>query len=137
MQLRFAIAQNAPNGLTPVTFGNTPVGQSISDLCANSLAFTTENGNVNVLAPTAAGVEISGRVTTPDGRGPANVTVSTTDASGVVKAARTSSFGYYSFEGVEAGSSVVLNVESRRYRFAPRIVQVIDTLTDVDFQGQE
>jgi hypothetical protein len=30
-----------------------------------------------------------------------------------------------------------MSVESRRYRFAPRIIQVIDTLTDFDFVGQE
>ena len=101
------------------------------------------NGGVNggwgleLLSTTAAGVEVSGRVTTPDGRGLRNAVVSMVDSQGVVRTATTSSFGYYSFDGVEAGSSVVMNVQSRRYRFAPRIVQVIDTLTDVDFTGQE
>ncbi|MEQ1643322.1 MAG: reprolysin-like metallopeptidase [Pyrinomonadaceae bacterium] len=101
------------------------------------------NGGVNggwgleLLASTAAGVEVSGRVTTPDGRGLRNAIVSMVDNQGVVRTATTSSFGYYSFDGIEAGSSVVMSVESRRYRFAPRIIQVIDTLTDVDFQGQE
>ncbi|MBK6724250.1 MAG: carboxypeptidase regulatory-like domain-containing protein [Acidobacteria bacterium] len=86
---------------------------------------------------TAAGVEVSGRVTTPDGRGLRNATVQMVDSQGVVRTATTSSFGYYSFDGIEAGSSIVMSVESRRYRFAPRIIQVIDTLTDVDFVGQE
>ena len=92
---------------------------------------------LELLPATAAGVEISGRVTTPDGRGLRNATVSMVDSQGVVRTATTSSFGYYSFDGIEAGSSIVMSVESRRYRFAPRIIQVIDTLTDVDFQGQE
>ncbi len=101
------------------------------------------NGGVNggwgieLLQATAAGVEVSGRVTTPDGRGLRNATVQMVDSQGVVRTATTSSFGYYSFDGIEAGSSIVMSVESRRYRFAPRIIQVIDTLSDVDFQGQE
>jgi len=92
---------------------------------------------LELLPATAAGVEISGRVTTPDGRGLRNATVSMVDSQGVVRTATTSSFGYYSFDGIEAGSSIVMSVESRRYRFAPRIIQVIDTLTQVDFICQE
>ena len=92
---------------------------------------------LELLAATATGVEISGRVTTPDGSGLRNAIVSMVDSQGVVRTATTSSFGYYSFDSIEAGSNIVLSVQSRRYRFAPRIIQVVDTLTDVDFVGQE
>jgi Carboxypeptidase regulatory-like domain len=101
------------------------------------------NGGVNggwgleLLPSTAAGVEISGRVTAPDGRGLRNAIVQMVDSQGVLRTATTSSFGYYSFDGVEAGSNIVMSVQSRRYRFSPRIVQVVDNLRDVDFQGQE
>jgi uncharacterized repeat protein (TIGR01451 family) len=86
---------------------------------------------------TAAGVEVSGRVLTSDGRGLRNAVVSMTDPNGVVRTAVTSSFGYYRFDNVEPGTSYVMGVNSRNYRFTPRIVYVTDTLTDVDFIGAE
>jgi hypothetical protein len=92
---------------------------------------------LELLPATAAGVEVSGRVTTPDGRGLRNAIVSMVDSQGIVRTATTSSFGYYSFEEVEVGQSFVVSVNSRRYRFAPRVIQVFDTLADVDFVGQE
>jgi hypothetical protein len=87
--------------------------------------------------PTSAGVDVSGRVMTPDGRGLRNATVTMTDLHGNVRTAVTSSFGYYRFEGVPVGDSYVMAVNSRLYRFTPRVVQVTDTLTDVDFIGLE
>lgn len=95
------------------------------------------DGLTLALCTTAAAVDISGRVLTPDNRGLRNAVVSMVDSAGVVRTATTSSFGYYSFEGVDAGHAYVMGVSSRRYRFAPRVVQVFDTLTDVDFVGLE
>ena len=86
---------------------------------------------------TAAGVEVSGRVITPDGRGLRNAVVSMTDGSGVTRTATTSTFGYYQFNDVSVGETFVMSVASRRYRFSPRTVQVLDSLADVDFIGQE
>ena len=92
---------------------------------------------IELLPPTAAGVEVSGRVMTPDGRGLRNATVTMTDEQGVTRTAVTSSFGYYRFEGVPVGDSFVMSVNSRSYRFKPRIVNVLDNMTDVDFVGLE
>lgn len=95
------------------------------------------DGLTLALCTTAAAVDISGRVLTPDGLGLRNAVVSMVDSTGVVRTATTSSFGYYSFEGVDAGQAYVVGVSSRRYRFAPRVVQAFDTMTDVDFVGLE
>ena len=86
---------------------------------------------------TAAGVEISGRVLTPDGRGLRNALVTITDAAGNRSTVTTGSFGYYQFSDVESGNSVVISVSSKRYRFASRVVQVVNTLSDVDFVATE
>ncbi len=64
-------------------------------------------------------------------------TVTITDNAGVTRTVTTSSFGYYQFEDVEAGDSYVVAVASRRFRFAPRVLQVVDNLSDLDFVGQE
>jgi len=81
--------------------------------------------------------ELSGRVTTPDGRGLRNATVTITDSKGNRRSAATGSFGNYRFEDVKGGESYVVAVTSQRYRFTSRVVNVADSLMDVDFVGQE
>jgi hypothetical protein len=92
---------------------------------------------IELLPSTASGVEVSGRVTTPDGRGLRNAVVTMTDSQGQRRTVTTGSFGYYRFEDVEAGSSVVIGVASNRYRFATRLVQVVDTVSDLDLVALE
>ncbi len=80
---------------------------------------------------------VSGRVTTPDGRGLRNATVVVTDSQGVRRTATTSSFGVYSVDNVVIGEAFIFGVLSKRYRFAPRNLQVNDDLANVDFVGLE
>jgi hypothetical protein len=93
--------------------------------------------DVACTSPSAAGVSISGRVLTPDGRGLRNARVVITDSQGVARTVTTSSFGFYQFDDVESGGNYVIGVVSKQYRFASRAIQVNDTLTDVDFVGLE
>ena len=88
------------------------------------------------LAPTAAAVSISGRVLTPEGRGLMNARVILTDSNGNVRSAATSAFGYFRLADVEAGTTVVLSVSSKRYSFAPQVVSVTEDLTGINFTGQ-
>ncbi|MFZ1701483.1 MAG: Calx-beta domain-containing protein [Pyrinomonadaceae bacterium] len=136
VQLTFHILPAYTAGTTPLTLGGTPTPQSISDASANSLTFTNENGLVSK-CPTAAGVMVSGRVTTASGSGLRGASVIITDGNGVQRTATTSTFGYYQFDDIAAGETYVIGVTSRRYRFAPRTLQVLDTMADVDFVGQE
>jgi|SRR5688572_22016727 len=85
------------------------------------------------LSPTAAGVSISGRVLAPSGAGLTNATVHLTGQSGETLVARTSSFGYYQFDDVEVGQTVIISVSSKRYIYAPRTLSLQDSVTDVDF----
>jgi Tol biopolymer transport system component len=87
--------------------------------------------------PLSSNVLLSGRVTTPDGRGLRNAVVAITDSLGVTKTVTSSSFGYYAFDDVRRGESYVVAIMSRRYHFAARTIQVNDDLVDVDFVGQE
>jgi hypothetical protein len=90
------------------------------------------------LAPSAALVTLSGRVTTADGRGIRNVRVSMTDQGGNTRYTLTSSFGYYLFEDIEAGQTLVISVSAKRYRFLTptRIITVNEGLADVDFTAE-
>jgi hypothetical protein len=87
------------------------------------------------IAPTAAHASVSGRVVSPNGLGLRNVQVSMLFADGTVRTAFTGSFGYYIFDEVPAGRTVILSVNSRRYNFpAPtRTVFVNEDIADVDF----
>ncbi len=93
---------------------------------------------ISGLAPTAAGVSVSGRVTTAEGRGINSARVSLTDQSGNVRTALTNSFGYYRFDAVDAGQTVVLSVTSKRYIFgdSTRVLSVQDELADIDFTAE-
>lgn len=88
------------------------------------------------LAPTAASVEVSGRVVTPDGRGVRGARVSISDQAGALRTALTGSFGYYRFDDVTAGRNYVVSASAKGYNFPPRAVTVLDAMTDVDFVGE-
>ena len=96
---------------------------------------TDQNGRITI--PAAAGVTVSGRVTTPDGVGLRNATVTIVDRNGLARAVTTSSFGYYSFDSVAAGESYTIGVASRAYRFASRTVETSSSLTNIDFVGSD
>jgi len=83
------------------------------------------------------GYEVSGRVTTPDGRALRNAIVAITDSLGVRRTILTNSFGFYSFSGVETDKTYAITVSSRRYRFSARTAEVIANLANFDFIGLE
>ncbi len=100
---------------------------------------TDADGNTSEFSPlavtTAAGVEVSGRVLTSDGRGIGRAVLSLRGPNGVARTVISAKSGRYKFDDVDAGSSYVLTVESRRYRFDPPslVVNVQDSVTNANF----
>ena len=90
---------------------------------------------VNVpLSPTAADVSIAGRIL----RGKSAVsraTVSLTDSSGIVRTVKSNPFGYFRFNGIRAGETVIMQVTAKGYTFAPQVVMLTDDLTEFDFHA--
>lgn len=84
----------------------------------------------------AAGYTVSGRVITSDGRGLRNAVVSITEGP-AKRTVTTSSFGFYSFDAVDTNKTYTLTVMSKRYRFSPRSVEVLENLADINFVGLE
>jgi hypothetical protein len=83
-------------------------------------------------APTAASVSVAGRVL--DGNAPiAKATVTLTDNTGLTRTALTNPFGYYKFEDVAAGQTVVLNASARGRQFAQQAVTVNENVENLDF----
>jgi len=88
------------------------------------------------LQSTAAGVSLSGRVMTAEGAGIRNARVVVTGNSlPEARIATTGSFGYFSFDGLTAGETYVVTVNSQRYTFQvpSRVYTLVDNITDADF----
>lgn len=94
---------------------------------------------IQFLLPTAAPVSVSGRVLTASGAGIRNARVTLT-GGGLSEplVTFTGTFGFYSFEGLEAGGTYVVTVEPRRYVIAQpvRVVTVVDDIVGLDFIAQ-
>ena len=113
----------------------------LTEVNKNALAPTVSDQGAAIffvndsLAPTAAGVSVSGRVLTPSGAGLTNAVVYLTTQNGESIQTRTTSFGYFSFEDIEAGQTVVVSIGSKRFTFTPQIVAVSDNVSDLEFTG--
>lgn len=108
----------------PLTVVN-PDGQSV-----------TTNNAVCVYIPTAASTNLSGRVTTKDGRGIGGVVITLQSAaSGQAFSVRTNSFGYYNFNEIAAGQSYVVSANAKGYSFpnASQVVNLTGDNTSVNF----
>lgn len=119
-----------------ITTGNVPgpppANGSYATFITNSnLAQCSNNG---VSAETnRASVSISGRVLTNSGRGVANASVHLTDSQGNMRSARTNPFGYYRLKDVSVGQNVTVTVASKRYQFAPKILNLNEEMNGVNF----
>lgn len=91
---------------------------------------------IGALTPSAALVNIGGRVVSQDGTGVPGAQVTMVNQAGAARIARTSPFGYYRFENVEAGQTYFISASAKRYRFPVRVVNVGEDLADLDFMAQ-
>lgn len=95
-----------------------------------------DNFSLRAVAPSAAAVNVSGRVRTAGGLPIRNalLTVIGGDLSGPVTVA-TGSFGLFSFNNLRAGQTYVVTVKAGRHSFAEpvRTVVPMDNVDDLDF----
>jgi CSLREA domain-containing protein len=96
-----------------------------------------EKGGAERLAPTAAGSLLKGRLLTSNGRGLSNSLVMLTNTrTGEVKSARSSGFGYFTFEDLPTGDLYILEVPSKRFRFNQQSFTLNGDLTDLVLTAQ-
>jgi hypothetical protein len=131
----------APGAIVAVSGTPTMAGNySFAVTASNGVNSVTTNYSLAIASSsTAAGVSISGRVFTPDGRGLMNAFVVMRDPSGngSARTTRTTAFGYYRFDEVQAGQTCIFTVVSKRYQFTPRIVSIFEELTDLNFTATQ
>ncbi|MGI8639175.1 MAG: choice-of-anchor Q domain-containing protein [Pyrinomonadaceae bacterium] len=128
-----SLASNGTISGTPTQTGTFTftVKAADADTMAGAQQYT-----IQITAPTAASVSVSGRVLTPTGRGLSNAFVVLTDMNGDARTTRTSSFGYYRFDDVAAGETYIMSVRSKRFSFVPRVVTVTEELNDLNFTAE-
>jgi CSLREA domain-containing protein len=131
--IRFNVAIGAV-GLVNLTFSDSPVVREVSDINSNVLASNFTGGTVTISAPTAAGVNVGGRVVGDTGFGVPGAVVTVTDSLGNSRSTLTNPFGYYRFGNVRIGEFYVFTVTSKRFSFEPRTVFVVDELYEVNFE---
>jgi hypothetical protein len=122
----------------PATLNNQPQVQFrliMADAAGQDEWVGINNITIGRLAPTAAGVNVGGRLITNDGRGISGATVTLTDASGASRVARSDAFGYYRFEDVAAGETYVLNARGKRFSFSQptQVFYVAEDALNIDF----
>ena len=113
-----------------------PLGRYLTATATDAAGNTSEfTAAAEVLEPSAAPVSISGRVVSATGRGIGGAVMALTSKNGIVVTARTSTFGYFRFDELEAGRTYILTVEARLYSFArpSAIVTATDSVTDIAF----
>lgn len=106
--------------------GNVGAGNNLTD---------SDTVNLNVLAPTAATVNIGGRVSDSGGRGLPMTIVMLTGQDGQTRTTITNGFGYYDFGDIPAGGSYAVSVSAKRYTFSNpvKLVNANNTISDLDF----
>lgn len=87
--------------------------------------------------PTAAAVNIAGRILTSDGRGVGRAQVTLANADGTTRIVTSNSFGYYHFDAVQSGQTAVISVFAKRYTFGTQVVSISNELTDFNFIAQQ
>lgn len=92
--------------------------------------------SLQILAPTAATVLVSGRVFNPYGRSLKNARVQLTDSNGISRTVMTGQFGYFRFVDVVAGETYVVTVFSKQYRYSPRVISINEDITDLVFSPE-
>jgi len=69
-------------------------------------------------------------------RGLARATVYLTDQNGSTRTARTNPFGYYQFEDIEVGQTLIVNVFHKQYQFDPQVVSLNEAMENLNFTPQ-
>ncbi len=111
----------------------TDPGWRVDTISLNGAAFVT-NFTCQLAPPP---VSISGRVLTPTGLALRNAVVTLTDAHSVQRRVTTGSFGLFSFDQIQIGQAYTVSVGSKRYRFAPQVLNITGNVTNLDLTGLE
>jgi hypothetical protein len=111
---------------------NIGAGSFLQSFTADATGTFASDPPPTYTPPTAAAVVISGRVLSEGSSGLRGANVTLIEANGTPHYTTTGTFGNYEFPGIEAGQTVVISVNSKRYRYTSRIINLRDSIADFD-----
>lgn len=88
---------------------------------------------VTSLTTSAANISVAGRVLSANGRYASGALIFYVDETGQTRYAVANPFGYFRFKNVKTGEPFIFRVNSKRFRFAPRIVSVNENFGTLNF----
>ena len=114
------------------------VGEAIAGTVSTATPFSLRSGFQTAAAgaPTAGSVSVGGRVLTTGGGGLTNALVTLTDSSGASRTILTRKSGAFRFDEVNAGETYIISVNSKRYRFQPQVLSVLEDMMNLIFTAQ-
>lgn len=116
------------------------MGEPVAGIASSASPYSVRGGFffVQSLAPTAAGVTASGRVTTAAGKGIRNIVVTMTDSSGATRTTLSGSSGIFTFEDVPAGETYIFSASGKRFTFnqPSQVYSITEEVTNIVFIGE-
>ena len=126
-------------------FVTNPSGSPTGSFAVISITTGTSGANDHTfdiglfLAPSAAPVSVSGRVSTAMGAGIRGAVVKLTESDGTAHFATTGTFGTFHFKGIPSGQYVLVDVSSRRFTFTvpTQGISLEDNVAGIDFVSDQ
>lgn len=116
------------------------IGQNAAGTTQQNSPFKFQPGfwTAQTFAPTAASVNLGGRIKLSNGRGIRNARVTLTMPDGTTRTVLSGAFGYYRFADVEAGATYILTATAKRFVFSvpTQVISLMEDRDDVDFIGE-
>ncbi len=134
------VGESLPNGLILAANGNitgmattiAPFTFTVKATDADGMA-GVQKVSMDVFAPTAASVVVSGKVLAANGRSISKATVSLVDSSGNTRTTLTNQFGAYRFTDVAVGEVYTFSVSAKQYSFVPQVILVNEEMYELNF----
>lgn len=133
--MEFDITPPGPASTT-ISFSDDIVAREVVNGSANVVATTFQSSEISLLSPTSAGIEVTGRVLTSQGRAVPNASVSTVAPDGSVIKVQSSSLGYYRITGLVAGRYYILTARKKGLDFNPRGLDMNNNISGFDLIAQ-
>ncbi|HLM61565.1 MAG TPA: carboxypeptidase-like regulatory domain-containing protein [Pyrinomonadaceae bacterium] len=117
------------------------IGQPVAGTTSTNSPFSVSGGffTASALAPTAAGVNISGRVRMANGKGIRNVLITLIQEDGTTRTTLSGLSGKYSFTDVAVGQTVILSATAKRFSFSQptQFLNLTEEASGIDFTALE
>ena len=122
-------AVGLPGETSPLTWQNFMFNEGTPGSVAT-------NGSITLIAPTAAGASVEGRIVDITGRSVRNAEVVLASEGEFQLIARTNAFGYFSFANVPTGATYLLSARTKILSVRPTVVGVFDDVTGLELVAE-